>query len=173
MQSFDTGDKLESTIPQGVIIRDDSDNFFTGVLSAPKIRNTSLAASLEHVVSVASFGKPGQSIHFKNASNQDMAITIRMPAPSRNFGDAVKIYYSENSGVTWNFHTDTTVIPIHSRPYVEFTTTHFTDFAVVGGGSGSFVINDDAPATTSLDVILNMSLPQSASGMRFQNEGTG
>ncbi|MEI6774116.1 MAG: hypothetical protein WCL18_04915 [bacterium] len=47
-------------------------------------------------------------------------------------GDSIKIYYSKDNGTTWDFHAYDSVELINGDPYVEFTTTHYTDFALQG-----------------------------------------
>ena len=58
-----------------------------------------------------------------------------------------------------------------ANPYIEFTTDHFTDFAIQAT-TGSFVINNDNANTTGITVTLNINIPVAISGMRFSNNGT-
>ena len=53
-----------------------------------------------------------------------------MPVPGETIGDMIQIYYSEDNGVTWYPQVTTLVIDHNGQPYIEFTTDHFTDFAV-------------------------------------------
>jgi len=123
------------------------------------------------VLSVASYGS-STPLRFKNSSNQDTYVTIRMPAPGRLDGELVKVLYSENNWSTKFIQTYTYVTTIGGNPYVEFTTNHFTDFAVVGLGTGTFVINNDAVSTTNKTVTLNIYHPNSSARMRFSNDST-
>ena len=96
-----------------------------------------------------------------------------MPAPGLNNGDLVKILYSQNNWTSGAIQTYTNVTMIGGNPYVEFTTTHFTDFAVVGFGTGTFVINNDDAITPTKYVTLNIYNPNGGVQMRFSNDGTG
>ena len=82
----------------------------------------------------------------------------------------VSVYYSQDYWTTWNYHDEWVVSLIWTNPYVEFTTNHFTDFAILWS-TWSFVINNDDATTTSQNVTLNIYISPSISGMRFSNDG--
>lgn len=99
--------------------------------------------------------------------------TISIPAPWKNQWDEVSIYYSEDNWDTWEFHANDTVELIWWQSYVEFTTTHFTDFAITlpwWTYTWTFTINNDNPSTTSSWVTLNISTTPLADFMRFSND---
>ena len=99
--------------------------------------------------------------------------TLAIPMPGQTLGSAANIYYSQDNGVSRNLQTNTTIIDIWWSPYVQFTTDHFTDFAVTlpGGWSsnGTFTINNDASSTSSSTVTLNITGVW-ITNMRFSND---
>ncbi|MFZ2151185.1 MAG: right-handed parallel beta-helix repeat-containing protein, partial [Candidatus Absconditicoccaceae bacterium] len=169
---------IEAQIPQWTIVKTANNNLYTGIINRPEELSTN-NISLANVVYAASFGSTGESINFEDMDYMPVNVTIRLPAPGKNEGDPIDIYYSEDNGGLWNFHTGTNVVIIGGEPYAEFTTNHFTDFAVTlpegqGGGSftGTFVINNDAASTSSTGVTLNMSTTPAATHMRFSDDGS-
>ncbi|MCF7834423.1 Ig-like domain-containing protein, partial [Candidatus Gracilibacteria bacterium] len=170
-------DIIEVSLPQGTILKKGG-NGFTGILNKPIFLDKSAISNLDNIKSVIRIGDgTNGTISIKDQSNNDLNATLRIPAPDADAGDTVDVYYSEDNGSSWTLHGNYTVVNILGEPYAEFTTNHFTDFAITlppgqGGGSftGSFVINNDATSTTSQSVTLNISTTPSASQMRFAND---
>ena len=168
-----TNELLEVEFPQWAVLKKGA-VWFVWILNYPKFMDTSNVSSLENIAAAVSIWDwTTDTISIKDQSDQDLSATIRMPAPGANIGDSVEVYYSQNGGSSWSLHGNYTVINIWWESYVEFTTTHFTDFAVVVDGwdfTGSFVINNDASSTSSQSVTLNMTTSPSATHMRFAND---
>ncbi|MFZ2718296.1 MAG: hypothetical protein WAZ12_00670 [Candidatus Absconditicoccaceae bacterium] len=146
---------------------------YSGIISAPIIKSVNTVNS-ETVLSAFKVGSSLESIKLTGG-----VATLSIPVPGETIGNTVQVYYSEDNGVNWYPQTTTTVTNIGGEPYVEFTTNHFTDFAVTlpegqGGGSftGTFVINNDAASTSSTGVTLNMSTTPAATHMRFSDDGS-
>jgi len=169
MQSSGANNKIEAQIPAWTTVKKANNNIYTWIINTPQsipVNNI----SLQNAIYAASFGSTWESINFEDTDNMPANVTVRLPAPWKNLGDSVDIYYSEDNWSTWNFHTSTIVTLINWEPYVEFDTTHFTDFAITlpwGSFTWTFVINNDAISTTLSSVTLNNSTTPNASKMRF------
>ncbi|HMS91831.1 MAG TPA: hypothetical protein PKC87_06405, partial [Candidatus Absconditabacterales bacterium] len=116
MQSSGSTTPIEAQIPEGTIVKTTNNNLYTGILHVPDVLALQ-TISLNNVISAASFGSTGERINFENTDNLPVEVTIRMPAPGKNYGDVVDIYYSQDNGTTWNLHGTTTVINIGAYPY--------------------------------------------------------
>lgn len=179
MQSVSSTDKVEAIIPAGTIAtKAGFGTNFSWIMNPPRMERTRLATEkwwlAGNVVSVVSFGNNSEgSIAFKDSWNNNVDVTIKIPAPWLRAWDLVHIFYSNDFGYNWNEHAQNpyaNVINIWGKPYVVTTTTHFTYFAIVWS-TWSFVINDDDPSTTTSDVTLTIDLPVAAN-MRFSNDNS-
>ena len=93
--------------------------------------------------------------------------TLLIPVAGQTIGDHIQVYYSQDNGTNRYLQTTTNVINVWWQPYVEFTTNHFTDFAITipngwGSFTGSFTINNDAITTTWNLVTLDISTTPAA-----------
>ena len=131
MQSSGNKYKIEVQIPAGTIVKDAKNNVFTWIINTPEVRDIE-TIPLPSPVFAAIFWSTWERINFENTGNVPVNVTIRMPAPEKDQWDIVQIYYSQDNGNTWNFHSNNKVDLINGEPYVEFTTTHFTIFAIWG-----------------------------------------
>ena len=172
-----SNDIIEVALPQWTVLKKWG-NGFTWILNKPIFLDKSAISNLENIKSVVRiWDGTNWTISIKDQSNNDLNATLRIPAPDANAWDTVDIYYSEDNWSNWNFHTTDTAELIWGEPYVEFTTDHFTDFAVTlppnqwwWSFSWSFVINNDNSSTNSQNVTLNISTTPAANQMRFSND---
>jgi hypothetical protein len=81
----------------------------------------------------------------------------------------ITVFYSDNWN-NWNTLTTTNIIDIEWSPYAEFTTNHFTYFAV-SNGTWWFFINSWDSYTTTQNVTLDIDV-STATHMRFSNDGS-
>ena len=174
IQSPSPTNKIEVQIPAGTIVKNANNNSYTWVLIVPETISN-ISVPLQNVIYATNLWSTGWSIQFKDQNNNPVYVTIRMPAPWNISGDVVSVYYSTDNWSTWNLYKNTKVVMIWWNPYVEFTTNHFTDFAVTlpawwGSVIWSFVINNDTISTSSSGVTLNISTTPSANQMRFSND---
>ncbi len=164
--------KMETQIPEWTIVKRTNDGFYTWTLIVPEELSTNTIA-LPNTLYAARMGSTGERLTFVDDNQMSVSVTVRLPVPWWVDQTLVDIYASDDNGITWNYHTGTMITMIWWYPYVEFTTTHFTDFAVTlpgGPFTGSFTINNDAPSTSSPNVTLNISTTPAATQMRFQND---
>lgn len=99
---------------------------YSGTILPPVFQPTSTASALsstKSVVAVVKVGSNAGSLTF------DSPVTVRIPAPGLSSGTSVSIDYSLD-GTTWQSLSSASVQLIGGLPYVVFTTTHFTYFAV-------------------------------------------
>ena len=100
---------------------------------------------------------------------------ISLPANGMNIWDPVQVFYSQDHWVTWYTQTITNVINKNWQPYISFSTTHFTEFAVAaisGSFSATLKINNNIPSTTSQTVLLGFTTNPYPLKMRFSNNNT-
>ncbi|MCX6824461.1 MAG: leucine-rich repeat domain-containing protein [candidate division SR1 bacterium] len=103
---------------------------FTGVFHGPVLFTTGNVPELTGVVALMRFGALIHRIDFSQP------VIIRMPVLEASVGDTVSIYSSDEesiygaSGAHWQFEKTGTVIDINGIPYVEFTTTHASRYAL-------------------------------------------
>ncbi|AHB41335.1 parallel beta-helix repeat-containing protein [candidate division SR1 bacterium RAAC1_SR1_1] len=174
MQS--TGDnKIEVQMDSGLVFTTTSGDYYTGILYGPSFSDTG-SFLLSGIASAIFLGSNDTSLQIKNQSGNTASVFIRVPLQGIELGTLISIYYSEDHGVTWNYHTGSTVVSIEGLSYVEFETTHFTDFAIVGVGelqpeplTGSFMINNDESYTLTSVVLLSLDA-SGATNMRFSND---
>ncbi len=179
MQSVSSTDKVEAIIPAGTIATKAGFGVnFSWTMNPPRMERTRLATEkwwlAGNVVSVVSFGNDNEwSIAFKDSWDNNVDVTIKIPAPWLHAWDLVHLFYSNDFGYNWYEHSQNpyaNVVSIWWEPYVVTTTTHFTYFAIVWS-TWSFVINNDDPSTTTSDVTLSIDLPVAAN-MRFSNDNS-
>jgi len=162
---------IEVSLPEWAILQK-SEQWFTGILEIPMFIDKTTITNLANVSAAVRIGDTTNgSILIKDWSNNAMNATLRIPAPETSIGEKVNVYYSEDQWSTWSLHGNYTVTSIGWQSYVEFTTNHFTDFAI-SNWVGSFTINNDAASTTSQTVTLNISTTPPAVQMRFSDDGT-
>jgi len=144
---------------------------YSGIISAPSSKAIS-SVNDEQVLSAFKVGSSSESVKLVW-----WEATLLAPAPGETIWDTVQIYYSDDNGVTRYPQSVATVINYNWQPYTQFTTNHFTDFAVTlppiqwwWSFTWSFVINNDAVSTTSSGVTLYISTTPSANQMRFSND---
>ena len=157
---------IKLTIPANVQFKkmDDVTNY-DGIISVPVTRSVK-SVNDETTLSAFKVGGSSESLRLE----WGMA-SLSILAPGKEIWDLVQVYYSEDNGVTWYPQVMTAVTNYEWQPYVEFTTNHFTNFAItIPSITWSFVINDDDAATTSLDVNLTMFTTPSATYTRFSND---
>ncbi|MCX6822886.1 MAG: S-layer homology domain-containing protein [candidate division SR1 bacterium] len=147
----------------------DTSGNYNGIINVPIVKDIA-SVNDEPVISSFKVGSSSESITLVGGT-----ATILSPAPGKNIGDVVQIYYSQDNGVTWYPQTMAVVIAYNGEPYVSFPTNHFTDFAITNMQQevpyvGSMVINADAVSTTSSDVTLDMSVTPFAAQMRLSND---
>ena len=133
---------------------------YDGLLSVP---TTKSIASVNDQTVISSFkvGSSSESIKLTWG-----IATLSLPVPGQTIGTIVQVYYSENNGVSWYPQTQTPVIDKNGQPYVEFTTTHFTDFAITSIPDTTApipTITYDITGTTANDVIASISLNETGS----------
>ncbi len=165
-------DKIEMQAPAGIVVKKQDNSPFLGILDTPIEQSTSLAtqAGIPNVLAVVDFGNnQNESIHFTDISDHPVNVQLRIPVPGAAIGDFVSVYYSHDDGSTWTASTPTNVININEHPYVSIDTNHLTLFAI-GISTGTFVINNDAPSTTSDSVTLNINATW-IQNMSFSNTG--
>ncbi|MFZ2718612.1 MAG: delta-60 repeat domain-containing protein, partial [Candidatus Absconditicoccaceae bacterium] len=138
---------------------------YNGIISVPITKSVS-SVNDGQVLSAFKVGSSTESIKLVGG-----VATLSLPVSGKTIGDPVNIYYSQNNGVSRYPQITTTVIDVGGQPYVEFTTNHFTDFAITDF-AGSFTINNDAASTSSTGVTLNISTSPAASYIRFSNDGS-
>jgi hypothetical protein len=164
-----TGGDSEVQFSSGIIIKTAWNARFTGIINPPISQDTSIW--INDIVNVIRFGTPWQWLFLKDISNNPLEATLRIAAPWKNSGDKINILYSTDAS-TWRLHKlSATVISLNDQPYAEFTTNHFTDFAIQST-TWSFTINSDNAYTNNKTVTLNINIPVSISGMRFSNDGS-
>lgn len=157
------------------IIVTENNQPYTGIVSLPSFKNP-LESSLSWTLAVVSFWNKTFSLQLKDADHNPLSAIIRIPVLAE-IGEHMDVYYSEDNWNTWQFHTGATIVSLSGLSYVEFQTTHFTDFAIVGVGelppeslTWSFVINNDSEYTLTWNVTLTLDASW-ATDVRFQNEG--
>ena len=142
---------------------------YNGLLSVPTIKSIA-SVNNEAVISAFKVGSNSESIKLTWG-----IATLSIPTFGQTIGDMANIYYAEDNSVSWYPQTKTLVIDKNGEPYVEFSTNHFTDFAVTipqGGYGGSFVINNSATSTTSQNINLTITMNPTPIQMRFSNNNT-
>ncbi len=169
LQSSGLEDKIEVQIPEWTTIKTASWNNYTWILDVPVLLDTWSADLIwSDVSSVASFWW-SKSMIFNDLESTSQPVTIRIPVPNLTQWDLVVVYYSNNDWDSWTVHTWSKVISLDWWiPYVEFITTHFTDFAIAGT-TWSLSINNNANSTISQNVTINIYAP-TAQKMRFSND---
>jgi len=139
---------------------------YTWILNTPELLST-WSANISWIVALARIWNIWESIKLKNSLWESVFATIRIPVQLINLWTNVFVKYS-NDWINWYDHSTSIVVDIWWETYVEFTTDHFTDFAI-WESTWSFTINNDDASTTSQNVILNISAPW-AQFMRFSND---
>jgi hypothetical protein len=101
-----------------------------GILHNPELFTTVNVPELTGVIGLTRFGALTHRVDFSKP------ITVRIPALGKTSGDKVNIYSSEkediytSAGANWSFEKLGTVIDINGTPYVQFTTTHASWYAI-------------------------------------------
>lgn len=175
LQSLDT--KAEVEISSWIILKTNKGKNYTGIFEIPTYISTG-SIPLSWVISAISVWSNTTSLQIKDVLNNNVSAVIRISTPGIASWIPVNIYYSQDNGITRNYQTTTTTLILSWLSYVEFTTMHFTDFAITLDwtqvyGTGTFVINNDDNYTVSQNVTLNTTIPFAISGMKFSNDGTG
>ena len=145
----------------------DATTNYEGIISMPAIKSIE-SINDEDVITAFNMGSP-ESLYLSW-----WIATLSMTVPNESVWSTVQIYYSEDNGVTRYPQTQTFVTENNWAPYISFTTTHFTDFAVTLPQSSMtwlFTINNDDTSTTSANVTLNISTTPEAINMRFSHDG--
>ena len=160
---------IKVTIPADTQFKE-SDNVtnYNGIISVPVTKSIN-SINDEQVLSAFKIGSNSESIKLAW-----WVATLSIPAVGETIWDRVQIYYSEDNGINRYLQTNANVINVGWQPTIEFTTNHFTDFAITipwwGPFTWSFTINNDASATTGNIVTLDISTTPSAVNMRFSND---
>ena len=164
--------KIETFINSGVFFKqNDGTTDYAGLLKAPLELDKDTASELKwhRLPSVIKIGADNQTIRFKNSWGSDTTVIVRIPVPGITIWTPLEIFYSAD-GNSWNTLTSTNVVDINGDPYAEFTTTHFTYFAI-SWGTWSFVINNDDTSVSFSGVTLSLDASGSQN-MRFSNDGS-
>jgi len=170
LQSSWEANIIEVKAPAGLVITTTGGVWFTGIINRPETF-TGTIQWLSNTLSVVSFGNNKNApLYFKNTVGDPLYVQLRIPVPWWVVGELVSIHSSQNWS-DWTIPTTTKLIDIDGTPYAFFPTNHATIFAIVGWGTGEFVINND-DTTTSQTVTLNMAFtPTDPQQMRFSNNG--
>ena len=159
---------IQLDIPANVQFKEENNvTNYDGIISVPKGKTIT---TLNDSPVLASFkvGSTSESIRLTW-----WVASLLTPVPGTDIGTPVQVYYSEDNGVTWYPQTVVRVTENNGEPVAQFTTTHFTDFAVTlwsGDYTWSFVINNDTASTYLPNVTLNISTTPPALQMRFSND---
>jgi len=134
---------------------------FTGILYSPMLFATGSTPWLNSVTTLMRFWALTHRIDFSQV------ITIRMSAYGKTSGDIVAIYSSDEesifgeNGSNWQF--EKTWIVLGSTPYVEFTSTHASRYALsdempdITAPTASITYNPTSWTITSWNVIATLS----------------
>ena len=158
---------IELNLPQNIQFKKaDNTTNYTGTIEPPK-HTVVASVSNESVVSSLSVGSVTEPLKI-----QWWIATITVPTTELSVGESINIYSSEDNWANWTLHTNWLVEDILWTPTVQFTTNHFTEFAITVplSVSWTFTINSDAASTTSNTVTLNISTTPTANYMRFAND---
>lgn len=105
-------------------------NAYTGILNNPELYNTWNVPWWVEVVALTRFGALTHEIDF------DKPITVRIPVLGKNVWDHLGVYSSEEESIygvnwpKWVFEETGTVENYNELPYVVFTTTHASRWAI-------------------------------------------
>lgn len=128
MQSNDA--KTQVSIPAWTqILKSGSLANYTWTLNTPILLSTWISSWISGVLVLARLGNVWESIALKDGSGNDVSATVKIPVAGGSIWAAVGIKYS-NDDITWTDLATTSIINIWWEPYVQFNTTHFTDFII-------------------------------------------
>lgn len=99
---------------------------YSGTVAPPVFHSLSTASSLSATKSIVAVVKVGSDL---GSLTFGTPVTVHIPAPGLSAGATASIDYSLD-GTTWQSLSSASVQLIGGLPYVVFTTTHFTYFAV-------------------------------------------
>jgi len=165
---------LEVQLSSWTVVKTKDNQPYTGIISIPTQKNP-LESWLSWAIAAISVWSNNISLQLRDSENNPISAIIRIPVLAE-IGENMDVYYSEDNWDTWEFHVLTNTVLLSGLSYVEFTTTHFTDFAIVGVGelppeplTWSFVINNDEAYTLTSVVLLSLDASW-ATHMKFSND---
>ncbi len=175
LQSSWYTDEIEIVGPENLQVFSDGSGTLPlkGIINNPTLLDTSVANTLSNVTTVMEWTNDQDvPMFFKDKTSwEPINVTMNIPITSGTVWDSILVYYSNDSGSTWNFSEQTTISEINSKPYAVISSTHATIFAIVSWWTWLFTINNDESTTISTGVVLTINVPE-GTYMRFSNDNT-
>lgn len=130
----------EAELPVWVYVKDENNISYEREIEKPKfVDPKEYNIDNKEAVAMIDVWSDLESIFFSDENWNPEDVIIRIPAPWYKIWSDANIYSSED-GKDWKFHTTAVVQNIENAPYVEFSTTHFTLFAVGSIQNGIMMI---------------------------------
>ncbi|EKD25230.1 MAG: hypothetical protein ACD_80C00099G0001, partial [uncultured bacterium (gcode 4)] len=155
---------IKFTLPTDIQInKADNTTPYSGILAVPTATSV---PSINGTTVLTSFkvGSPSEPLKLAWWMGN-----LVVPIAGASVWDPIEVKYSDDNKYSWNSQIITTASDIWGGiVWVSFDINHMTDFAIIWYATGTFVINNDDPTTSSSGVTLNISGAW-LTNMRFWN----
>lgn len=123
-----TGNEIQVNLSTDTTFVSENQTDYKGIIAPPTIQSNPEINGY-FISKTIEVGNSGETILIKDNNGWTWYATITIPLPELEVDQNITIFSSQD-GQTWTHHTNTRIQNINGIPSVQFTTSHFTIFAV-------------------------------------------